>query len=289
MTMTQHITTCTDIDWQLLWEQSRSRKSWKSKNAGEWDRKAASFADRMKDSAYAGRFLQHVSLDKTMHVLDVGCGPGTLALPIAEQVARVTAIDYSRTMLELLDRQSDQAGIDNIRSVQCSWEDDWSEHDITTYDLVIASRSLNIRNLAGALQKLDNHCRGSVFVAERIDPSPFDVDAFTAIGRPFNSGPDYIYTVNMLYRFGIHPRMELIELDRELRYNSFEDALNAYKWMFKELEPREEKLLEAFLETRIVTKEKDHIVVRRDPPQRWALLSWNHSDARVRRKTDTHG
>ena len=182
-------------------------------------------------------------------------------------------------MLELLDHQARQNGLDNIRTVHCAWEDDWSAHDIATYDLVIASRSMNIRDLVGALRKLNDHSRGRVSIAERIDPSPFDVDAFTAIGREFKSGPDYIYTVNMLYRLGIHPRMDIIELDRELRYSSMEEALNGYKWMFKDLQPREEELLEAFLETRIIKKATDHIIVRRDPPQRWALLSWTRADA----------
>lgn len=274
MTASQHIASYRDIDWQQLWEQSRAQKSWKSKDAGQWDKKAASFASRMKESAYVDRFLQHVALDKTMSVLDVGCGPGTLALPIAPQVAQVTAVDYSAKMLEQVDLQAEKDGLDNIRTVHCSWDDDWQQHGITTYDIVIASRSMNIENLAGGLQKLDSCAAGCVYIAERIDPSPFDADAFTAIGRPFESGPDYIYTVNMLYRLGIHPRIDLIELDRELRFESMEQAVDNYRWMFKELRQDEEVLLEKYIAQRVIKTEPDHIVIRRDPPQRWALLSW---------------
>lgn len=278
MTSEQHITTYNDIDWQRLWEQSRSQKTWKSKRAPEWDQKAASFAERTKDSAYVEGFMEYLDLDDSLSVLDVGCGPGTLAIPIARQVAQVTAIDYSDKMLDLLDSRAEQAGLTNVRTIHCAWEDDWAEHAITTYDIVIASRSMNIQDLVGGLQKLNRHSSGRTYIAERIDPSPFDSDAFKAIGRPFKSGPDYIYTVNMLYRLGIHPRIDIIELDRELCFNSMEQALNGYKWMFKELQPKEEKLLEKYLESRIIRKEQDIIVIRRDPPQRWALLSWTKSD-----------
>lgn len=278
MPSSQHITTYSDIDWQQLWEQSRSQKTWKSKNAGQWDEKAPSFAVRMKESAYTDLFLDHLDIDESMSVLDVGCGPGTLAIPIAGKVEQVTAIDYSEKMLELLNHQASQAGIDNIRTVHCAWEDDWAAHDITTYDIVIASRSLNIRDMISGLKKLNHHADGRVYIAERIDPSPFDRGAFKAIGRPFNSGPDYIYTVNMLYHLGIHPRIDQMELSRELHYESMEHALNGYKWMFKELQPEEEKLLEKFLEQRIIRTEENAIIIRRDQPQRWALLSWTNTD-----------
>lgn len=274
MASEQHIATYNDIDWQRLWERSRSQKTWQSKRAPEWDEKAASFAGRMQESPYIERFLKYLDLDDSLSVLDVGCGPGTLAIPIARLVAQVTAIDYSAKMLALLDRRAEQAGLDNVRTVHCAWEDDWTQHDISTYDIVIASRSMNIRDLVGGLQKLNRHSTGQIYIAERIDPSPFDSDAFKAIGRPFKSGPDYIYTVNMLYQLGIHPCIEHIELDRELRFESMEQAMNAYKWMFKELQPKEEKLLEKYLQKRIIRKEQDVIVIRRDPPQRWALMSW---------------
>jgi len=277
MAASQQITTYRDIDWQQLWEQSRAQRSWRSKDAAGWDKKAPAFASRMRDSAYVERFLQHLDLDPSLSVLDVGCGPGTLSVPLAGKVARVTAIDYSAKMLELLREQADQAGLGNIRTVLCAWEDDWAQHDIATYDIVIASRSLNIRNLTGGLKKLSAHAAGPIYVADRIDPSPMDADAFKAVGRPFESGPDYIYTVNILYGLGIHPRIELIEMDREQRFDSLEHALNAYTWMFKELQPDEERLLRSYVEKQVIASGPDYIIVKRDPPQRWALLSWNHT------------
>ncbi len=275
----QKIAVYEDIDWQLLWQQSRSRKSWKSKDAGQWSRKAGDFAGRVRDSAYADLLIEHLDLTPEISVLDVGCGPGTLAIPMAERVRLVTALDYSAGMLELLEQEASQQNIDNIRVINCAWEDDWAEFGVTRHDIAIASRSMNIADLRAALQKLRDHAASRVYIVERIAPSPFDPEAFAAIGRPFSSGPDYIYTLNMLYRLGIHPRIEHIELARELRFRDIDQALQGYAWMFKELQPEEEQLLEKFLRNRIIKQADDHIIIRRNHPQRWVVMSWSPTQA----------
>jgi SAM-dependent methyltransferase len=274
----QLISVYDDIDWQLLWQQSRSAKSWKSKDAKDWDKKAEAFAGRTRESPYVGLFLSHLELNPVLSVLDVGCGPGTLALPIARQVGRVTAIDYSQGMLDLLNREAATQGIDNVRTVHCGWEDEWSDFGVEPHDLVIASRSMNIGDLSGALQKLGRYANSMIHVAERIAPSPFDPDAFAAIGREFSSGPDYIYTVNMLYQLGIHPRISRIELSRDQQFTSLEEAVEGYAWMFKDLRADERQMLEQYVKTRIVRLDDDCLIVRRGHVQRWALLSWSAED-----------
>lgn len=274
MNRTQNITTYSDIDWPLLWQNSRAAKSWKSKNAKEWDKKSAAFAQRTKHSPYVAQFLTHVKATPEMTVLDVGCGPGTLALPYARRVAEVTAIDYSEGMLSLLQEAAELQNIENIRAVKCSWEDDWDKMQIGSYDLVIASRSMNIDNLAAGIEKLNRHARKQVVIADRIAPSPFDPDVFAAIGREFNSGPDYIYTLNMLYQLNIHPRIEHIELAGELSFANMDDALQSYRWMFRDLTSQEEQQLKAFISSRVIREDEHTLVIKKNYPQRWALFSW---------------
>ena len=86
----------------------------------------------------------------------------------------------------------------------------------------------------------------------------------------------------MLYHLGIHPRIERIELERELRFENLDRAVQGYAWMFNDLLPEEELLLEKFVENRIIKQEDDHIIVRKDYPQRWALLSWSKDDMKRR-------
>ncbi len=274
MAHAQNITLYDDIDWQLLWKNSRQTKSWKSKNAGEWSQKSASFAQRTRHSPYVRQFLDSVAVDRNTTLLDVGCGPGTLAVPFARKVSRVTAIDYSRGMLDQLEAYAREEGVHNITTIQCAWEDSWEEKQIGRHDLVIASRSMNIEDLAAGIEKLQKHALRQVVIAERIAPTPYDPDAFAAIGRSFSSGPDYIYTMNMLHHLDIHPRIEHIELTAEPCFENLDEAVQSYRWMFRDLSEEEERKLTLFLSSRISKASDDSIVIKRNYPQRWALLSW---------------
>ena len=264
----------TDIDWNMLWRNARQQKSWKDKKVEDWDKNAKAFAERNEDSPYPSLILSRLPLDSSMSVLDVGAGPGTLALPLAERVAAVTAMDYSQQMLALLKQRAEDKELTNIRTITCAWEDDWENLNVGMYDLAIASRSLGVDNLKGALQKLNDHAEKFIFITDRIAPTPFDPGAFKAIGRPFDSGPDYIYTLNILYGMGIHPNLEIIELERDLLFPNMEEVLASYTWMFKDITPTELDRLKAYLASRILPLEKNRLVIRREFPPRWAMIWW---------------
>jgi SAM-dependent methyltransferase len=263
-----------DLDWMQLWQNAREQKSWSSKGAADWDKKAASFAVRNYHSPYVALFLSRLPLDKSYSVLDIGSGPGTLALPLAEQVNSVTAIDYSQEMLNILTSHAKEKKLVNIRPILGSWEDDWKDLGIEPHDIAIASRSMNVADLNMAINKLNEHATQYVFITDRIAPSPFDPAAFAAIGREFNCGPDYIYTINILYQLGIHPNVEVLELERDLCFKNMEEALDSYCWMFKEITPTERTLLEQYLQGRTLSSSPEKLVIQREFPPKWAMIWW---------------
>ncbi len=267
-------TTYSDLDWHILWQNARKKKSWTAKGSADWDKKAVAFAARNRDSPYVNLVLQHLPLDKDMSVLDAGSGPGTLSIPLARQVRSVTALDYSRGMLDVLEELSRKQGLDNITTVFGSWEDNWKELGIKQHDICIASRSLSVDNLRAALRKLNSYAKRLVFIADRITPTPFDPEAFRAVGRPFRSGPDYIYTINTLYSMGIHPCVDIISLEPKACFASMEEALNSYRWMFKDLTAKEETGLKEYILDNSHSGESGELIVNRSHPPRWALIWW---------------
>jgi SAM-dependent methyltransferase len=271
-------TTLADLDWNLLWQNARKQKSWSSKGAADWDNKAESFASRNAGSRYSSLLLDRLPLTTNLTVLDMGSGPGTLAIPLAAKVRSITAVDYSSRMLEVLRRKAQEENITNIRTIQGAWEDDWQQLGILPHDIVIASRSLAVDDLVLALQKLNDYTRGYVFIADRIAPTPFDPAAFAAVGRDFQSGPDYIYTINMLYGLGIHPCMEILELERDVVFPGMDEAMQAYGWMLKDLTAKEEEALRDYLATRIIHTAGSQITIRRQHPPRWALIWWKKEE-----------
>jgi SAM-dependent methyltransferase len=263
-----------DIDWNQLWQNARRKKGWASKGAKEWDKKSASFAARNSRSLYTDLLLSHLPLSPDMTVLDVGSGPGTLALPIAERVKSVTAIDFSPGMLDILKAFAKEQRLNNITAIECAWEDDWQSKRLVAHDIAIASRSMAVDNIEEAIQKLNAYANKYVFITDRISPTPFDPELFHALQRPFHSGPDYIYTLNILYSMGIHPNVTILELENELYFENIDQAVLSYSWMIKDLSPDEENLLRDYIIRKASKTLNGDLLVRRTPPPRWALIWW---------------
>ena len=91
---------------------------------------------------------------KDWTVLDMGCGAGALALPLAENVKYITAVDFSEAMLDFLDSSIQKKKIKNIKTIHASWEDDWEKAGIGKKDF-----SMN-RAMISTMVKMTNFSLG---------------------------------------------------------------------------------------------------------------------------------
>ena len=270
----KHIT-LDEIDWNELWKKSKSEKSFKSKKKEDWDKKAPSFARRNSVSRYIEKFIELLEPQLTWSILDIGCGPGTLAIPLAKKVGTVTALDFSPAMLQILKQRVQEEGLTNRTTHKLAWTDDWEKQGIDVHDVAIASRALAVDDLRSALEKLDTFASKQVVITDRVGHGPFDPEVFAAVGRELKTGPDYIYTVNLLYQMGIHARVDFIELEKSLPCTSLEDAMEFYTWMFHDLTEEEKKRLKKYVQS-ITTSTGDgtYSVVRKNVPT-WAFIRWD--------------
>src|ERR1700751_2754672 len=67
----------------------------------------------MRESGDA--FAKSLGITPGMRVLDLGCGDGTTALPIARLGADVTGIDIARNLVEAGNRRAAAAGLSNLK------------------------------------------------------------------------------------------------------------------------------------------------------------------------------
>ncbi|HSV43907.1 MAG TPA: class I SAM-dependent methyltransferase, partial [Candidatus Bathyarchaeia archaeon] len=94
-------------------------------------------------------------IGKESAVLDIGCGPGTFALPMSPSVSSIVALDPAEMMLDLLLQEAKQKSLTNISPVCTTWEDtDYSKD----FDLVLAAFSTCI-NEADMLKKMNEASR----------------------------------------------------------------------------------------------------------------------------------
>jgi len=87
-------------------------------NVEPWDLVAEGYSEvTMKlFQDYANSALEMVKISNQSHILDLACGPGTLALSAAKKAARVTALDFSREMIGILNRTLERDGISNVET-----------------------------------------------------------------------------------------------------------------------------------------------------------------------------
>ncbi len=263
-----------DIDWNRMRLAALAGKSSPGKTAADWDKKARSFAERNSGTLYVEKFIELLRPDPSWSVLDIGCGPGTIALPLAGQVRKITALDFSKAMLKILRDRAARNNITNITTARLSWTDDWQAHGIKPHDAAIASRSLAVRDLEAALVRLNASARRVAALTDRVGPGPFDPEAYRAVGRTLDPGPDYIYTVNLLYRMGIHASVDFIHLERKIPCASVAGVVEMYAWMFRDLSDTETEKLKQYVRS-ITTREPDGtILLHREYAPTWAFIRW---------------
>ena len=68
----------------------------------------------------AATIIEHLELKPDMAVLDIGCGPGRVAVPLAERLpnGQVVAVDIQEGMLRRAKEKAENAKLSNIRFLQ---------------------------------------------------------------------------------------------------------------------------------------------------------------------------
>ena len=237
------------------------------KTSGEWDSRAEKMNRGHEKDAYTSRFIDKIDFSGCATLLDVGCGAGNIALEAATRLERVYGLDYSPRMLALLAENARWLGYDNVVPIHRAWEDDWS--GVPVCDIVTASRSTIVMDMADALARLDAMARRRVYLTSLAGGMFIDPGILAAIGRERMPLPDYIYIVNILYRMGIHPRIDYLETENRLAgetdFNGFSKRVTA---RLGELTPLETEELKAWYEA---DEERGR---QGGEPYRWALISW---------------
>ena len=267
-----------EIDWNRICWEKRKRKSSPSGNTAYWDRRAPAFARNSFKSDYSEKFLRLLEVKPHWTLLDMGSAAGTLAIPLAERVKKITAVDISGNMLALLRERCAKQGVSNIQTVQGAWEDDWNALGIGEHDVALASRSLITEDFESALAKLDRAARKRVYLSTIVGDGPHDRRIYRALGRDLNPGPDYIYLYNLLYRMGIRANVNYISYEERNTYENPEAAFSHLSSKIELTTPEEGVILRAFLNEHLVCREGKWMM---SYPRKisWAVLWWDKEKA----------
>ncbi|HTY81530.1 MAG TPA: class I SAM-dependent methyltransferase [Dehalococcoidales bacterium] len=274
------------IDWNAMWLEESGRAHWKDNMSSKalWDRRADSFdkrINRVRDGEsrdkddYISKMLDHIEVKPGWTVLDIGCGPGTLAIPLAQKADRVTGLDISPEMLKRLRANAEKAGLDNIKYLNSSWQDAFAKGLLNSHDVVVASRSLMSGDMKAALTHIISITRQAAYITFPIVHLPFDFEAYEAIGRNKKKHPPYIYILNMLYQMGIHANVEVLYSRVKTQFPSVEQAMEDIQWRTDPFVLEEKNKLQEFLKKKFA-EQKSAPPFTHEGKSQWALIWWRN-------------
>ena len=232
-----------DVDFAGMYAEQSERSAFGSRTSGDWDVRAER-RNRGEGggSGYTRQFLERVNWEGVESALDVGCGTGNLAIPLAQRLAgEVHALDFSAEMLRYLEENRQRAGVENLRLHRLAWADSWEA--VPEVDLVVCSRALNVTDLRAALEKLHGKARRRVMLTIHAGGSFLGGDVLELLEREMAPRPDYMYAVNVLYQMGIRAKVDFLESAGGSVYGSREEFLQGIRWRIGELSAVEEERL----------------------------------------------
>jgi len=236
-------------NWQALWEEKIERSSFnhRRKDLSEIERlnilaeatlkahgsklNQANLKTEAEFQAELSRLRRFISKDSS--VLDIGAGSGRLAIPLAKEVRRLTAIEPADVFMNRLKENARQEKANNFEFVETFW----SEFPLKEkYDLVYSTWSLAVRD-PESLMKMHKASKG--YCAIELGATPSHIWDFfgqiypLVIGEAFQPTGNYLNILTALYDHNIYANLETWRFEKEIKYERMEEALSNWKALLK--------------------------------------------------------
>ncbi|TRZ66937.1 MAG: class I SAM-dependent methyltransferase [Methanothrix sp.] len=260
------------IDWNKVWKNNVLKNRgpgsvadcaniWNEKeNAKHFLRMAQEGDERIRMT------INGMKTTPESRVLDIGGGPGTLAVPLAKKVACVTVVEPSKGMMSVLQDNIAEHGIENISCVQKRWEDiDPGSDLVAPYDVVFASYSLGMLDIKEAIQKMVATSSKYVYLYWFAGESSWDAH-YRAIwpqihGSAYHPGPRCDVLYNVLYHMGIYPHVEAFPLHSVSKFSSLDEAVERLRSNYQITTENQDTVLRDYLRD-VLKEEEEYLVLR---------------------------
>lgn len=139
--------------------------------AAFWDKVAVKYAKSPISDIDAYTY----SLERTKsylspkdNILEVGCGTGSTALLLAENVNQITASDLSANMIRIGKEKAENQGVSNIKFINAELSD--SKIDTGPYDAVLALNILHLlEDMPAAIERINGLLKSDgIFISKTV-------------------------------------------------------------------------------------------------------------------------
>ncbi|MBI2528326.1 MAG: class I SAM-dependent methyltransferase [Candidatus Rokubacteria bacterium] len=221
------------------------------------DRTVGWYARALARSDFAAKVVAAIgpALAGCRDALDVGAGCGALALPLAQRLERVTALEPSPAMARGLRQAAAAAGLGNVTVVEAAW----GEVDVAPHDLVVCAHVGELLKAGSAFLAATPALTRRLLVLVRDAPRAEDQDKFfyrelypALLGRVYEHRSHASETLAGLRAVGIEPRVTTIEYSSDQPFEDLDEACDFWMtYMGLEGQPPRD-YLKGFLSERLV-------------------------------------
>ncbi|MCL2116027.1 MAG: class I SAM-dependent methyltransferase [Methanobrevibacter sp.] len=259
------------LDWEYFWRKEHRKRDEKEK---DWDKIAIKFGKWIENDDYAEKLINKLIIEKSDTILDLGCGEGTISIPLAKKSSKLTAIDLSERMLEQIIEKANKEGLNNINTKKMDLRD-INLNNVGPHDVVIASRSVNsifsIKDFLKNLNEIANkYVYLTIFGAEN---KKYEKVVAELLNKDYKTYPHYSYIFNLLVNIGISPNAENLYCESSIEYENMEDALKRIAWRLGGLNFEENKILKKHLEEILVLNQRGKLENPFEKAE-WVLIWW---------------
>lgn len=251
-----------EIDWNAVWQKMNYENInchsfrecasiWESKE------KARKFLNQSKNRPERIKHvIEALPVNPESRILDIGAGPGTLAVPLAGMASHVTAVEPATGMVEVMENYAKEEGVSNLSILQKRWEEVDPSKDLDgKYDIVLASYSLGMPDIKAAIKTMCEASSKWVYLFWFAGISNWE-QAMSNLwpeihGKEYKPWPKADILFNVLYSMGIYPNVETTQMEQVQRFPDLQAAIEEFKDHYRIGNSEQEKILSDYLNSRL--------------------------------------
>jgi FkbM family methyltransferase len=250
-----------ETDYLRLWHELAIRRQGQFSSFNDRSRaRAFDTASRRKNRGRQDSLLDFVKnyIGTEDTVLDIGAGTGRWSVPLAAVVSKVTAIEPSAAMADILMQNAREAGVAyKISLVPAIWED----AEVSISDLVVCFHAIYMSaDFAAFIRKMEAHAKRACFLGVRCFTIDGVIQELSAKIRGVrHDSPNFIVAYNALYQMGIYANILMEEFHQTWTDPTFESAFDrAKRHLGLQGNQDNDELIRNVLERRLVLQEGEY-------------------------------
>lgn len=219
-----------------------------NRDQAEWYNRALNCSD------YPAKVMEALDplLPECRTALDVGAGCGALAIPLAKKLERVSALDPSKPMMDILRRKAEALSMENIEF----FEGRWGEVEVEGHDLLLCANVPGVaydpRRLAGPITaKADKFVALVQGAGNNRDKFYFKEIFPLLYDEQYTMRPDYIKVYKGLHELGICANVRIIEYNLDQPFEDMDEAVAFMRSYLPPFPSEKEKTLRSFLDDKL--------------------------------------